>query len=113
MRRGIGVLMILAGSGLLPEHGSGRKSTTRGFGVGLLLLLAALGLASSAAAQTPTVVMGIVVAVDLNQGALSLAHGDGTRSNLTADPKYLRNVHIGDPVQAVVEGTSVRTLEHL
>ncbi len=100
------------GAGLLLEPESGRKPT-RGFGLALLLLLAALGLASSPAAETPMVLMGIVVAVDQNQGALSLEHGDGTRSHLTADPKFLRDIHIGDPVQAVVEGTSVRTLEHL
>ncbi len=68
----------------------------------LLLLLAGAGL-----------LVGIVVVVDPARGTLTLKHADETRSHLNAHPDVLRDVRIGDPVQAVVEGTTVRMLEPL
>jgi len=87
----------------------GRRVTgPPGRALGVLMLVATLGLAS--AGEVPTVLMGIVVAVEQENGSLTLEHGDGTRSHLTAGPHLLQGIRIGDPVQAVVEGTRVRTL---
>jgi hypothetical protein len=61
----------------------------------------------------PVVVLGIVAALDPKQGALVLWHGDGTHSDLTAPPKLLEKVRIGDPVSAVVDGSIVRNVERL
>ncbi len=61
----------------------------------------------------PTVLLGIVVAVDRTHGDLVVGHGDGTRSDLNADPVLLRKIQIGDPVKVVVEGSTVRTVEEL
>lgn len=79
----------------------------------ILLLLAAPHLVWGAPPDAPTVVMGIVAALDQTQGTLVLAHGDGTRSHLSAAPRLLRDIQVGDPVHGVVEGTTVRTLEPL
>jgi hypothetical protein len=59
------------------------------------------------------VFFGILVAVDRDSGALTMEHGDGTRSHLHAAPVLLRGLEVGDPVQAVVEGRVVRTLSPL
>ena len=58
----------------------------------------------------PTVMLGIVVALQQDTGVLVLRHGDGSRSQLHAPARLLDNVKVGDPVQAVVEGTTVQTL---
>ncbi len=80
------------------------------WGPAIVLVLAALGPAWNAAADTPTVLMGIVGAGDQERGALILERGDGTRSHHIGAPGLLGNIRAGDPVQAVVEGATVRTL---
>lgn len=65
------------------------------------------------ATPVPVVVLGIVVGLDSREGALVLWHGDGTQSDLTASPKLLKKVRIGDPVSAVVDGSIVRNVERL
>ncbi len=70
-------------------------------------------LLTRSATPVPVVVLGIVVALDPKQGALVLWHGDGTQSDLTAPPRLLKKVRIGDPVSAVVDGAIVRNVERL
>ncbi len=65
------------------------------------------------AMPVPVVLLGIVVALDPKEGALVLWHGDGTQSDLTAPPKLLKKVRIGDPVTAVVDGSIVRNVQRL
>ncbi len=57
--------------------------------------------------------LGIVLAVDRAAGTLTLGHTGGRCSRLTADPHLLRDVRIGGPVHALVEGTTVRTIRCL
>lgn len=77
------------------------------------ILQAQKSLARTRSTAMPVVLLGIVVALDPIEGALVLGHGDGTQSDLTADPGLLRKIRIGDPVKAVVEGSTVRTVEPL
>ncbi len=70
-------------------------------------------LARPVSTSVPVVVLGIVAALDPKEGALVLWHGDGTQSDLTAPPKLLKKVRIGDPVSAVVDGSIVRNVERL
>ena len=65
------------------------------------------------ATLVPTVQLGIVVALDPKDGTLVLWHGDGTHSDLSAPPRILKKVRIGDPVSAVVDGSFVRNVERL
>ncbi len=65
------------------------------------------------ATTVPVVLLGIVEALDPIKGALVLGHGDGTQSYLTADPGLLQKIQVGDPVNVVVDGSIVRTVEPL
>ena len=65
------------------------------------------------AADLPTILLGVAVAVDLDQGMLTMVLADRTRSRFTASPLLLRAVRLGAPVRVVVEGTSIRALRCL
>ncbi len=65
------------------------------------------------ATTVPVVLLGIVEVLDPIKGALVLGHGDGTRSYLTAAPGLLQKIQVGDPVNVVVDGSIVRTVEPL
>ncbi len=57
--------------------------------------------------------LGIVLAVDRAAGTLTLGHSGGRCSHLTAAPHLLRDVRIGGPVHALVDGMAVKTLRCL
>ncbi len=69
--------------------------------------------ASCTVENTVEYTLGIVLAVDRAAGTLTLGHTGGRCSHLRADPRLLREVRIGGPVHALVEGTTVRTLRCL
>lgn len=50
------------------------------------------------------------MALDHSLGTLSLMEPDGGRIEFHADPAILRGLRIGDPVQVLVEGTTIRVL---
>lgn len=78
----------------------------------LLIVLLGVGAACASPADTPTTFKDIVVAVGPNGGAFTLQHSDGNRPTRRADPALLRDLRVGEPVQAVAEGTTVRLLAH-
>ncbi len=57
--------------------------------------------------------LGVVVALDQDNGRLTLAYGDGTCAHLHAEPSRLGHLRMGGPVQVIVEGTMVLTLRCL
>ena len=63
------------------------------------------------AGPAPTVLWGRVAVVAPDQGQLVLSFEDGTWAELTSDPRLLRNIHPGQIVQAVLDGSVVRFVE--
>ena len=86
---------------------------------GLLLGLLLVGMVPVARAKDtkimpgapPTVLWGRVAAVMPSRGQLVLSYEDGTSAELVSAPRLLRGIHVGQTVQAVLDGSVVRFVE--